>query len=160
MHQLSMHSPYGDLTLFADDDALLALDWGWAPDQAPSPLLREAKRQLDAYFDGDLQAFDLPLDPAGTPFQQRVWQEMQKIPYGKTTTYGEMAQLLNTAAQPLGSACGANPLPIIIPCHRVLATGDGLGGYSGEGGTATKKALLVLEGALLLEVPDLFSYSP
>ncbi len=148
MSQLSMHTPVIDITITEIESNIVALDWGWSPFQEPSPLLLEAKRQLDAYFDGDLTEFDLPLEPMGTKHQEKVWQAMLKIPYGVTTSYGALAKDIGSAAQPVGSACGRNPLPILIPCHRVLGSGGKLGGYSGDGGLYTKRALLVLEGAL------------
>ena len=148
MPQLSMHTPIGDLTLHADGGAIVSLDWGWSPDPTPTPLLLEAKRQLDAWFDGDLTAFDLPLSPHGTAFQRRLWGALRAIPYGTTVTYGALARSLTSSARAVGTACGMNPIPIIIPCHRVLAAGGAMGGYSGEGGLRTKKALLVLEGAI------------
>jgi len=145
MPQLSLHSPVGDLSLSQDEDAIVALDWGWGRDQTPTPLLKEAVKQLNAYFDGKLTDFDLPLAPFGTAFQKRVWQQMCKIPYGKTRTYGKVAGKLKSGARPVGTACGRNPIPIIIPCHRILGTAT-LGGYSGAGGLETKVALLRLEG--------------
>lgn len=158
MPQLSMHTPIADLTLYENAGAIVALDWGWVEDQDPSPLLREAKKQLDAYFDGDLKAFDLPLDPYGTDHQSKVWAAMGKIPYGQVATYGDLANQLNSSAQAIGTACGRNPIPIIIPCHRIVSQGPvgsekWLGGYSGDGGTWTKKALLTLEEVL---EPELF----
>ena len=148
MSQLSMHSPVGDLTISINDGAVVALDWGWARDQADDDLLQRTKSQLDSYFDGDLQDFDLPLQPAGTDVQRRVWALMERISYGDTMTYGEMAKALNSAARAVGMACGANPIPLIIPCHRVLAA-NGMGGYSGDGGVETKVQLLRLEKVLL-----------
>ena len=109
-------------------------------------MLKNAAKQLNAYFDGKLTNFDLPLRPFGTDFQQRVWRAMIKIPYGKVRTYGQLAEKLNSGARPVGTACRRNPIPIIIPCHRVLGT-QSLGGYSGEGGLETKVALLTLEDA-------------
>ena len=114
---------------------------GWhhvAPDGSTAPVLAEAVRQLEAYFSGDLTTFDLPLAPAGSAFQQRVWSAMCQIPHGDTWTYGELA------IRAVGGACGANPIPIIVPCHRVVAATGG-GGYSGRGGLKTKSALLDLE---------------
>lgn len=146
MPQLSLHSPVGDLTLSEEDDAIVAVDWGWGRDQTSTPLLKRAVKQLNAYFDGTLETFDLPLQPHGTAFHKSVWRIMLKIPYGKTLTYGEIAQRLDVSARSVGAACGRNPIPIIIPCHRVLSA-LGLGGYSGEGGADTKTALLTLEGA-------------
>lgn len=148
MPQLSLHSPFGDLSISEDDGAIVALDWGWGRDQTPSPLLKDAVKQLNAYFDGKLTAFDLPLAPFGTAFQKSVWQQMRKIPYGKTRTYGAMAGRLKSEARPVGTACGKNPIPIIIPCHRVVGTAT-LGGYSGAGGLETKVALLRLEGVMI-----------
>lgn len=148
MPQQSMHSPIGDLTISCENGAIVALDWGWARDQAANELLDEARTQLEAYFDGARQAFDLPLAPAGTDFQTRVWRLMEAISYGNTRTYGAMAKDLASSARAVGMACGANPIPVIIPCHRVLAA-DGMGGYSGDGGLETKVSLLRLEGALL-----------
>lgn len=151
MHQLSLHTPIIDLTLSELDGAIISVDWGWSPFQEKSPLLLEAKRQLDAYFDGELTDFDLPLNPMGTKHQEKVWAAMRKIPYGQTRTYGELAAEIGSAAQAVGTACGRNPLPVLIPCHRVLASGKKLGGYSGDGGLYTKRALLVLEGTLTIE---------
>lgn len=151
MFQLSMHTPSIDITLSELDGSIIALDWGWSPFQAPSPLLMEAKRQLDAYFDGDLTHFNLPLKPMGTSHQEKVWDAMQEIPYGQTRTYGDIAIEIGSAAQAVGSACGRNPIPILIPCHRIIARAGKLGGYSGDGGLYTKRALLVLEGALSVE---------
>ncbi|MEN3975339.1 methylated-DNA--[protein]-cysteine S-methyltransferase [Emcibacter sp. SYSU 3D8] len=148
MTQLSLHSPVGDLTVSEDDGAIVSLDWGWGAVQTETPLLLEARRQLHLYFDGDLTQFNLNLRPHGTPFRHRVWTAMRKIPYGKTETYGSVAGQLQSASRAVGGACGANPIPILIPCHRILAAGGGLGGYSGEGGTETKMFLLRLERAL------------
>jgi methylated-DNA-[protein]-cysteine S-methyltransferase len=146
MPQLSMHSPIGDLTVSEDDGAIVALDWGWGRDQSRTPLLRRAVHQLEQYFDGSLTSFDLPLAPHGTPFQRRVWDEMMRIPLGQVRTYGALAARLKSSARSVGTACGKNPIPVIIPCHRVVAAG-GLGGYSGDGGATTKRALLIHEGA-------------
>ncbi len=150
MPQLSLHSPLGDLTVTEEDGVIISLDWGWVPSerQSSTPLLEEAVDQLNRYFDGDIGDFDLPLQPDGTEFQKQVWAEMLKIPAGSTKTYGELAKATGSAAQAVGSACGANPIPIIIPCHRVLAAGGQMGGYSGLGGLETKTALLRLEDAL------------
>lgn len=142
---LEIESPYGPLCLTQRGEALVSLTWK-APDTSQStPLLMEAQSQLRAYFEGKLTKFDLPLNPAGDTFQQSVCQAMMDIPYGETTTYGEIAKKLDTYGQPVGNACGANTIPIIIPCHRVLAVNN-LGGYSGEGGVERKIELLKLEG--------------
>lgn len=148
MSYLAYNSPVGPLTLFEEDGAIIAVEWGWPPetDEPPAPVLERARDQLDAYFQGKLQAFDLPLAPMGTPFQQKVWQALARIPFGATRSYGELASELGTAPRALGGACGRNPLPILIPCHRVLASNRSLGGYSGMDGIDTKRFLLRLEG--------------
>ena len=92
--------------------------------------------------------FDLPLAPEGTAFQKRVYAAMQRIPFGGMRSYGELAAELGSAARAVGGACGSNPLPIVIPCHRVVAAGGGLGGFSGGAGASTKTWLLHHEGAL------------
>lgn len=147
MPLLSLHSPIGDLSVAEEDGKIVALDWGWGSEQCQTPLLREAKRQIDAYFDGKLQDFSLPLAPAGTPFQRALWDALCDIPCAETLTYGALAKLLRTSPRATGVACGANPLPLIIPCHRVVGAAGQLGGYSGQGGVETKAALLRLEGA-------------
>jgi len=147
--QLSLHSPIGDLTVSEQNGAIVALDWGWGRDQTETPLLTRARDALFAYFDRERTGFDLPLAPAGTQYQRRVWAALQTIPYGRTRSYAEFATMLGSAARAVGQANAANPIPILIPCHRVVAVG-GLGGYSGGDGVATKRALLDLEVALLL----------
>jgi len=148
MPQLSTHSPLGDLTVAEEDGKIVSLDWGWSRDQTKTPVLEEAIRQLNDYFDDRREDFDLPLNPAGTPFQKAVWEEMLKIPKGGTKTYGQLSDILTSAARAVGVACGANPIPIIIPCHRIVAT-NGLGGFSAQGGVETKIELLRFEGVLL-----------
>lgn len=146
MPSLSINSPVGRLTIEEANKRIVAISWGDAAGSNGSPLLAEAARQLAAYFSGELKNFDLPLAPDGTPFEQRVWAAMQQIPYGETRSYGELASMIDSAPRAVGRACGKNPIPIVIPCHRVLAKG-GLGGYSGEGGLATKSRLLGIEQA-------------
>ena len=146
MSYLSLHSPIGDLTLFEDDGKLISVDWGWVDGGSETPLLTEALRQLEEYFDGDRQVFDLPMALSGTAFQQRVWQALQTIPYGQALRYGELAEKLGSSPRAVGTACGRNPLPVIIPCHRVVAKDGSLGGYSGLDGIETKRSLLTLEG--------------
>ena len=146
MPHLTYQSPAGTLTLFEDHGALVAFDWGEVPESQSSALLEEAHRQLDAYFNGTLQQFDLPLRPQGTAFQKRLWTLLQQIPYGTIQTYGDLAKALGSAARAVGGACGKNPLPIIIPCHRVISATGKLTGYTGGDGIDTKRALLRLEG--------------
>jgi methylated-DNA-[protein]-cysteine S-methyltransferase len=106
---------------------------------------------LRAYFAGDLRQFDLPLEPEGTPFQQRVWKELLKIPYGETRSYMEIAQHIGApaAVRAVGAANGANPLPIVVPCHRVIGASGKLVGYGG--GLNLKRRLLALERGSLFE---------
>ena len=148
MPQLAFNSPIGPLALFEADGAIVAVDWGFLPENDETPLLLKARDQLEEYFDGKRTSFDLPLAPHGTQFQQKVWAALARIPFGQTKSYGELAQELGTAARALGGACGRNPIPVIIPCHRVLGSNGGLGGYSGIDGIETKQFLLKLEGAL------------
>jgi methylated-DNA-[protein]-cysteine S-methyltransferase len=152
MPSLSIPSPIGQLTIDELDDAIVAIRWADAPAGNGSPLLAETARQLAAYFAGRLCHFDLPLMPAGSPFEASVWSAMQAIPYGETRCYGDLAGAVGSAPRAVGRACGKNPIPIVIPCHRVLAKG-GLGGYSGAGGLATKTRLLALEGAAGVMTP-------
>ncbi len=144
MPQLSLHSPLGDLTVSEEGGQIVALDWGWGRDQTETPLLCRARAALEAYFDGGEMRFTLPLAPAGTPYRRRVWQALCAIPPGETRTYGEIAGLVGGSARAVGGANAANPIPIFIPCHRVVAS-TGLGGYSGGEGLATKRFLLALE---------------
>lgn len=142
-----VETPVGALTVFEDDGAIVAVEWGRAPRPTKTLLLKEAAAQLDAYFEGRLKEFDLPLKPTGTRYEQAVWSRLRKIPYGKTRTYGELAGQIRSSARAVGVACAANPIPILIPCHRVVGAGGTLTGYSGGEGVATKVALLRLEGA-------------
>jgi methylated-DNA-[protein]-cysteine S-methyltransferase len=146
IHALTIESPVGALTITEEKGAITAIGWGGERRGDKTPLLAEAARQLAAYFAGRLHRFDLPLAPNGSPFERRVWAAMQEIPYGQTRSYGELARAVQSAPRAVGGACGRNPIPIVIPCHRVLARA-GLGGYSGAGGLETKSALLALEGA-------------
>ncbi len=140
-------TPFGPVTLAQAGGLLVRLDWG-AYGRDPSPLLDEAARQLQAYFDRRLTRFELALD-WGTGLNAAVRRAMAAIPFGETRTYGAIAKLVGAAPQAVGQACGANPLPILIPCHRVTGT-DWFGGFSAPGGVETKAALLRHEGALLL----------
>jgi methylated-DNA-[protein]-cysteine S-methyltransferase len=139
-----MHSPVGDLTLFAEDEEIVALEWGWGSVQDASPVLVRAKAALEAYFDGAALPRDLPLKPAGSAYRQKIWAALREIPAGETRSYAQIAALAGGSARSVGGANAANPIPILIPCHRVLGSA-GLGGYSGGDGVATKRALLELE---------------
>ena len=146
-------SPLGPLLLVGTGDALTAIGLpsgrdGFEPDsiwiETAAPFA-EARRQLEAYFAGTLRQFDLRLEPAGTPFQQRVWQALLEIPYGETVSYSELARRIGrpSAVRAVGAANGRNPLAIVIPCHRVIGSDGRLVGYGG--GLPAKSALLALE---------------
>ena len=156
---LGLDTPIGRLHLESDGQSLVGIHLppgaeiaGLAHDGAPvrpgvaAPVLRRASQQLLEYFAGTRTAFDLPLALGGTTFQRSVWDELGRIPYGRTITYGELAHRVGRPRGPraVGQANGRNPIPIVVPCHRVVAS-DGIGGYSG--GLAVKRALLALEGA-------------
>ena len=146
LNAVVVNTPVGDLGLVECDGQLVRLDWQGTRLGEVTETLKNAATQVLSYFAGTLRDFDLPLAPRGSAFQRQVYAAMQAIPYGSTQTYGELAQQIDGFAQAVGQACGSNPLPLIIPCHRVLARG-GLGGYSGHGGIETKIVLLQHEGA-------------
>jgi methylated-DNA-[protein]-cysteine S-methyltransferase len=151
MHTLNIESPFGTLSLYEREGAIIALRFGPAPEAAGdgAPVLRQGARFLERYFAGRPAQCTFPLDPGGTRFQKQVWGLMREIPYGKTATYAEFAERLKSVPRAVGQACGANPIPILIPCHRVLGSGGRLGGFSGGNGLPTKLELLRREGALL-----------
>ena len=153
MYYCYLETPIGDLLLAGDDEALSLVSFpegsrrqepepDWIYSEKP---FAEARRQLTAYFDGTLKEFDLELRPNGTEFQLRVLEELQKIPYGTTTSYGDIAKRIGRpkAMRAVGAANGRNPIPIIIPCHRVIGSTGDLTGFGG--GLDTKEALLRLE---------------
>ncbi len=158
MPQLSLHTQVGDLTLSEEGGRIVAVDWGWGRDQSETPLLARARAQLHAYFDGEPVVFDLPLAPAGTRYRQRVWAALCRIPLGEVRTYAEIAREAGGGPRSVGGANASNPIPILIPCHRVVATG-GIGGYSGGDGLDTKRALLALE-AHASGQPELWAAKP
>lgn len=147
MARVAVDGPFGRVTVTEAAGRLTRLGWSdeaVGPDEG-SALLDEAAAQLRAYFAGARQAFDLPLE-LGTGFRAEFLAALIAIPFGETRRYGELAAQLGVSAQAIGQACGANPLPLIIPCHRVLGA-TGLGGFSAPGGVETKVALLRHEGA-------------
>lgn len=145
----------GDLTLVLDDDALVGVyfpgHWtrperagsGREVELADDPLAVEVRDQLVAYLAGERRHFDLPLRLDGTDLHRRVWARLQEIPYGATTTYGALAAEVGAPAQAVGQAVGANPISVVVPCHRVLGSDGSLTGYAG--GLDRKRALLALE---------------
>ncbi|WP_281858690.1 methylated-DNA--[protein]-cysteine S-methyltransferase [Litoreibacter halocynthiae] len=144
-----LESPVGPITLIERNGAIVALEWDNSGDIVQTGVLGNAVAQLQEYFAGSRQLFDLPLKPRGSAFQQKFYAALCAIPYGETRTYGDLAAELGVSAQAIGQACGANPIAILIPCHRVLGA-TGLGGFSGAGGVEAKIELLKLEGAASL----------
>ena len=152
MPRTVVDSPIGPLGLVASATALQAVlfDGSGVRRDGNSPVLAEAARQLEAYFDGALETFDLPFELHGTEFQRSCWLALASIPYGQTVSYGEQARRLglgNEAARAVGAANGRNPLPIVLPCHRVIGADGSLTGFGG--GLQVKRFLLEHEGALL-----------
>jgi methylated-DNA-[protein]-cysteine S-methyltransferase len=153
MYQTALKTPVGTLQLFADDDVLYRIVFPACGDKLPvadpapqgHPLLSFVSLQLNEYFTGHRQNFDLPLSPQGTPFQLAVWELMQQIPYGETKAYGELAARLGNPnkARAVGGAANTNPLPLVIPCHRVRGANGKLTGFAG--GVEIKQFLLNLE---------------
>ncbi len=142
-----MLSPWGVLAVTFDQYSLVGIDWSHRSRRVTTtsaPLLVEARRQFSAYFDRKLKLFDLPLRLSGTAFQIKVWQALGRIPYGSLVRYGELALQLHTSARAIGNACRANPLLIVIPCHRVVAS-QGIGGFGGQ----TQGRLIELKNALI-----------
>jgi methylated-DNA-[protein]-cysteine S-methyltransferase len=141
----SMASPIGDLTILASDDAVVAIRWDHEPfdarltgdvidfDQGQHAVLDAAVRQLDEYFAGERLEFDLPLEPNGTPFQRQAWTALRAIPFGETISYGEQARRLGdrNKSRAVGAANGKNPIPIVVPCHRVVGSNGHLTGFGG-----------------------------
>lgn len=166
MNLVSTHvpSPVGPLLLGADEHSL-RLIWFSTPrhplprdvvlEQGGNAVLRETRAQLDAYFTGTLRSFDLPLQPVGTPFQREVWAILARIPYGQTWSYRDVAERIGKpqAVRAVGAANGRNPIPIVVPCHRVIGADGSLTGFGG--GLPMKQFLLALEGAL--PAGDLFA---
>ncbi len=144
-----MDSPIGGLRIHTSAGLITAIDFDAAKPRAEridDPLLDRAEEQLTAYFNGDLKDFDLPLASEGSEFQKKVWGELRRIPYGETASYGEIARRLGyepVISRAVGAANGANPIPIIVPCHRVIGANGTLTGYAG--GLERKKTLLDLE---------------
>ena len=148
INYLSVLSPVGWLTLFATSKKLIALEWGRANNCTETTFLNEIKQELAEYFNNERTNFTIPLHPTGTVFQTSVWKYIADIPSGQTRTYGEIAKKLNSAARAVGNACARNPIPIFIPCHRVIGTNAKLTGFSGGLGVQTKHDLLTLEAPM------------
>lgn len=136
LYQAILHAPGFRLGVRCDEMELHSVHY-LEPGHELAPanaLASETLRQLQAYFDDPETPFSLPLRPSGTSFQRRVWAQISGIPCRQTRTYGELATALHNAPRAVGQACGANPFPLIVPCHRVIATGGGLGGFARQRG--------------------------
>lgn len=145
MPSIEVPSPFGPLAVTASGDAIVSVDWAAVARPEPTPLLISAAAQLTAYFEGRLRAFNVPVAPHGTPFMTKIWRRIAAVPYAETVTYGALARAAMSSPRAVGMACGRNPIPIIIPCHRIVGTGGAMGGYSGHGGLDTKRHLLDFE---------------
>jgi methylated-DNA-[protein]-cysteine S-methyltransferase len=150
MPAASLDTPIGRITVVERDGRIAALSWRGGGEDATTPLLRDALAQLRAYFARTRRGFDLPLAAAATPEAQAARDAMLAIPYGATASYGELAARTGSSPRAFGQACGANVLPIIVPCHRVIGSDGRFGFYSAGDGPKTKDWLLAHEGAALL----------
>ncbi len=147
---IAVDTQFGRIGIEEQDGAITRTMWDGKASGTPRALLHEAAKQLTEYDTGTRTDFDLPLRVEGSPFQQAVCSVMAAIPFGETRTYGDIAKELGQSAQAVGSACGGNPIPILIPCHRVMGADGKLTGFSGKGGVEMKVALLRHEGAASL----------
>ena len=160
MNYQYLDSPIGRLRLVSDGSNLCAIEFEGqhspttSEREASDPILRTTSRQLREYFSGRRRRFELPLSPVGTEFQRAVWQQLERIPYGDLHTYAQIAEAIGRpkAVRAVGAANGRNPLPIVVPCHRVIGSDGSLTGFAG--GLTTKRRLLELEGALTDGGPD------
>lgn len=134
MPSMICKTPFCQIKVCVEDGNITAIDFfakQKASDQPAEPLLAQAQQQLEQYALSAAHAFDLPLEPRGTEFQQRVWKALQQIPVGEVKTYGELARQLKSSPRAVGNACRKNPIPLVIPCHRVVST-NGPGGFAGK----------------------------
>lgn len=152
MHYCTIHTPVGELYIAEQDEKIIYIGNKKAfissekAEEKVTAVLTEAAKQLAEYFESARREFDLPLAPQGTAFQKKVWEELAKVPYGETVSYGYLAEKVSTkgASQAVGSAMAKNPIAIVLPCHRVLPSSGKLGNYS-MGGPANKEWLLLME---------------
>ena len=136
----------GPLTVIANDSGVACLLWDDVAHES-NDMADKAAEELKAYFEGNLENFTVPFDfSSGTRFQQKVWKAMLDIPFGELVTYNDIAKKLGSAPRAVGGAVGANPIPVLVPCHRVVGSNGSMTGYSGKGGLETKRKLLDLEG--------------
>jgi methylated-DNA-[protein]-cysteine S-methyltransferase len=149
MAKTTIDTPVGALVVQSDGEAITKVSW-LEPDEfrandTPDALCTRAAIELKAYFSGRLTEFTVPVRLHGSGLQQRVWEAMRAIPFGQVRTYGDVAKAVGSDPQPVGTACGQNPIPVIVPCHRIIGAGGKLTGFSGGNGIETKEFLLDLE---------------
>ena len=154
LYQAVLATPVFSVGVRCDDDELIGIDYlPLTAEITPTSLLAaETVRQLRAYFDDADFVFGLPLRPSGTLFQRRVWEQIAAIPARETRTYGDVAKALRNAPRAVGQACGANPFPLVVPCHRVIAAGGALGGFGGTGGPEGRSGTANADGGFLLDI--------
>lgn len=147
IYSQTVDTPAGALTVRATDEAITNITFEVSPESNPNEITQKACSELGEYFKGQRRSFGLPIKTSGTDFQQQVWRELLKIPAGKTISYGQIAKNIGRpkAARAVGGAVGSNPIAIVIPCHRVMATSGAITGYTGGEGIKTKKRLLDME---------------
>lgn len=147
IYSQTIDTPAGALTVRATDDVVTRISFESALDSNPNKITQQACLELHEYFKGQRNSFDLPIEAHGTEFQTQVWNELLKIPAGQTISYGQIAKNIGKpkAARAVGGAVGSNPIAIVIPCHRVMATSGAITGYTGGDGIKTKQKLLDLE---------------
>lgn len=145
--RIALDTPVGRLVIVGNERAVTAIGWSVTRSASVSAKssVAQAARQLEDYFAGRRTLFEVSVAPIGTAFQQRVWSALREIPYAEVVSYGDIAKRVDSAPRAVGMACGANPIPILIPCHRVVAADGKLTGYSAGAGIATKRALLAHE---------------
>ena len=152
INHISFLSPLGWLSIFEESHKLIAVEIGKSPISHENPTLLKAKELLLEYFSKSRQGFGIPINPEGSEFQLAVWREILKVPYGKTQTYGSIATTLKTSPRAVGTACGKNPLPFFIPCHRIIGAGKSIGGFSFGLKEKTKLYLLRLEATSINDI--------
>ena len=149
MPGVSLTTPVGRLWIASDGSALVGVRWVESDDPGEAEedgVSRETARQLEGYFAGELTSFDVPLRfVGGSAFERQIWEAMRAIPFAETRTYGDLAAQTGGVARAVGGACGRNPIPIVVPCHRVVGAGGRMVGFSGGAGVETKMRLLDLE---------------
>lgn len=149
MGQKTLVTPVGALTLSSNGRAITRVAWSRSDEEAENiqsdPILEAAASEIERYFAGSLTRFQTPVHLEGSPLQLGVWEAMRAIPFGQVLTYGDVARAVGSKPQAVGTACGQNPIPVIVPCHRVVGAGGKLTGFSGGNGIETKAFLLDLE---------------